>query len=178
MPATDLRRRVALLLSSAALACAGNPAPAGWLAPALEAQADRYGAWVVVAQTHGGPDVEGEFLALEYDSVFVLSMDGHLRTVPVHDGLRGRIAFYDARWGQLAVWTGVGALSTISNGLLAGVTFPLWILGGSLATGGQSRAPLRVVDSPDALAPLRMYARFPAGLPQNLPRTLPPKRRY
>ncbi len=177
MLASNWRRWLASVLAGGTLACAQNPAPSGWLAPARAAQADPYGAWIVVSRPGGGPDVGGEFLAVQRDSVFVLLADGEVRTVPLDSVLHALIAFYDAQWGGLAAWVMLGSLSTISNGAFLVFTFPLWIIGGSLATAGQSRAPLRRVDRAPTWDAVRMYARFPGGLPANLPRTLPPKPR-
>jgi hypothetical protein len=177
MLASSWRRWLASVLAGGTLACAQNPAPRGWLVPAREAQADPYGAWIVVSRLGGGPDVGGEFLAVQRDSVFVLLADGEVRTVPLDSVLHARIVFYDAQWGGLAIWTTLGSLSTISNGAFLVFTFPLWVIGGSLATAGQSHAPLHRVDRAGDLGLFRMYARFPGGLPANLPRTLPPKPR-
>jgi hypothetical protein len=54
-------------------------------------------------------------------------------------------------------------------------TLPVWIIAGTLATASQSRAPLRPVHDRAGWSALGRYARFPGGLPANLPRTLPPK---
>ena len=71
-----------------------------------------------------------------------------------------------------------GALSTASHGVLAGVTFPVWVLGGSLATASQSRKPIVNYDparsDPRSLSP---YARFPQGLPDEVDRGLLTPRR-
>jgi hypothetical protein len=118
--------------------------------------------------------VSGEFLAVERDSVFVLSPDSTVRTVPLDSVRHAKVAFYDAQWNQLAVWTILGSLSTISNGIVLVLTFPLWAVGGSIATAVQSRDAVRQVDNSLTFDAVRMYARFPGGLPENLPRTLPP----
>lgn len=177
MLASSWRRSLTSVLAGGTLACAHNPAPSGWLAPAREAQADPYGAWIVVSRLAGSPDLGGEFLAVERDSVFMLLASGEVRSVPLDSVSRARMAFYNAQWGGLATWTILGSLSTISNGAFLIFTFPAWIIGGSLATAGQSRAPLRRVGPAHTWDAVRMYARFPGGLPANLPRTLPPKLR-
>ena len=175
MPATSGRRWLPLALAALLAACSHNPAPDGWLKPAREAQDDPYGAWIVISPLGDGPKLQGEFLAVEPDSVFVLSTGGDVQTIPRDSVARAQVAFYDSQWGNLAIWTTVGTLSTISNGWFLGFTFPLWTIGGSLATSSQSRAPLVWVDSTGAWDGVRMYARFPGGLPANLPRTLSPK---
>lgn len=166
-------RLVPVLLAGAA-ACAGNPAPSGWLAPAREAREDPYGAWVVLSR-EPAPQVAGELLAVERDSIYVLTPAGEVVAVSPFGVRRATVAFYDAQWGGLAAWTILGALSTASNGYFLVLTFPLWTVGGSLITGGQSRAPLRTLRRGDAWEAVRRYARFPQGLPPGLPRRLPPK---
>jgi hypothetical protein len=173
MPA---RKGLSLVLAGAALACSQNPAPSGWLAPPRAAQADPYGAWIVV-WSPTWVEWSGEFLAMDGDSVFLLSPDSVVRGFPISGIREAQLAFYDGQWGTLAGWTIVGAVSTISNGGFLIFTFPLWTIGGSLITGGQSRAPLRRVRSAGDWRDARMFARFPAGLPPDLPRTLPPKQR-
>jgi hypothetical protein len=171
-------RSLALALVWGVAACSQNPAPAGWLAPPRQAQSDPYGAWIVVWQP-APPDLrgevlaaQGEFLAVDRDSVYVLSPDSVVRAVPVGTIHSARIAFYDAQSAGLGIWTGVGSVSTISNGGFLVLTLPLWVIGGSLITGGQSRAPLRDVQAGDSWDVLRRYARFPQGLPEGLPRRL------
>jgi hypothetical protein len=154
--------------------CAGNPAPGGWLWPAQESQADPYGAWIVIS-TAGEPPLSGEFLAAESDSIFVLTSDGAVRSVPFDNVLQAQIASYDAQWGRLAWWTALGSISTISHGFSLVFTFPIWVIAGSIAANAQSRAPLLELDDAEDWDLARTYARFPAGLPANLPRTLPRK---
>jgi hypothetical protein len=58
-------------------------------------------------------------------------------------------------------------VSTISNGYLLGITAPLWIITGIVASSNESRAPLRGVP-PLVWADLAAYARFPQGLPPGI----------
>jgi hypothetical protein len=174
MRASSRQRWSALMLAASTMACAQNPAPVGWLAPAMAAQNDPYGAWIVVTTSDGG-GASGEFLAVERDSVFVLSLDSTVRAVPRATVRHAQIAFYQSQWSQLVLWTALGSLSTISNGLLLVFTFPTWVIGGTIAGASESRAPLREVTRPEDWDTVRMYARFPAGLPENLPRRIRPK---
>lgn len=175
MPASSWQRWFVSALACVALGCVRSPAPEGWLGPARQAQADPYGAWIVISRIGGVPVDSGEFLAVERDSVFVLSSNREVRAVPRDSVIHAQIWFYDAQWGQLAAWTALGSLSSISNGVFGLLTLPAWIIGGSVATASQSRAPLRQVNRPSDWDAVRMYSRFPAGLPPNLPRVLPPR---
>lgn len=186
MSATDRRHWLASALLAATFGCAQNPAPGGWLEPAREAVDDPYGAWIAVSEE--GRGVAGEFLAIDRDSVFVLLPSGSVHAVSLDRVTGAQLAYYDAQPGALAIWTTVGSWSTISNGILLIFTLPTWIIGGSVATGSQSRAPLVSLDHEETAESgadswaerwnaVRKYARFPGGLPPDLPRTLPTKRR-
>lgn len=170
MRASSYRRWSVVAVAFCSLACATNPAPRGWLAPAQEAQADPYGAWIVVSQSGGSSS--GEFLAVDRDSVFILAMNSQVVAVSRTRVVQADVWFYDAKWGGLAGWTALGAVSTISNGYLLILTLPAWTIGGTIATAAHSRAPRRRVVRPDGWEVVRQHARFPAGLPPGLPRTL------
>jgi hypothetical protein len=174
MRASRWRRRASLILVAATAACAKNPAPIGWLSPAVAAQNDPYGAWIVVT-TSDTSGTSGEFLAVDNDSVFVLSLDSTVRAVPRASVREARIAFYQAQLGTVILWSALGTLSTLSNGVLLVFTAPTWIIGGTVASASESRAPLRTVARPEDWEGVRGYARFPMGMPPNLPRRLPTK---
>jgi hypothetical protein len=175
-PACRWMRSFAVALAGISTACTRNPAPSGWLAPPHEAQSDPYGAWIVVTREDTS-DVGGELLAVERDSLFVLTSDSAVNAFATDRLLRATVAYYDSEWGRLATWTALGSLGTISNGFVLILTLPISAIGGSVATAAQSRAPIRRVERGGNWEDLRMFARFPAGLPANLPRTLAPKPR-
>jgi hypothetical protein len=110
--------------------------------------------------------VAGELLAVAPDTLWVLATGGPL-AVARAGVTRATLAGWDAATHTLTVWTALGALSTISNGAFLVFTAPAWLIGGSLATGAQSRRPLVRVP-PATWEDLRLYARFPAGLPPGL----------
>lgn len=176
MLATDCRRALVMALACSALACAHNPAPHNWLGPAEAEEADPYGAWIVISRIGGDTsDVSGEFLGVDRDSVFVLTQDSLVRAVPTDSVRTAQIAFYDSQYGEVVAWSLLGSLSTLSNGAYLLFTFPMWAIDGMIASTNQSLAPIREVDDAAGWDAVRMYARFPGGIPDNLPRTLPPK---
>jgi hypothetical protein len=150
-------------------ACANNPAPGGWLPKAQEVPEDPYGAWVQLRKIDR-TELGGEFIAIHGDTLFVLSASSGL--VAVHRGQmdQARLAYYSSNWGVMAVWTTFGSLATISNGAFLVITLPLWLIAGPIATGAESRAPLEGVRHWDQWRELRMYARFPQGIPDGLDR--------
>ncbi len=166
-----------LALATTLAACASNPAPRRWLAPAREAQSDPYGAWIVLRGGQKTVLTSGELLAVEDDSVFVLDANGRVAAVARAAVPSATIAFYDGQFGRTAAWAGVGALSSISHGFGLILSGPIWILSGSLAARADSRAPLITVKEPAQWVGARAYARFPGGLPAGLPRVLPVKPR-
>ncbi len=154
-------------------ACASNPAPRGWLAPATEATKDPYGAWVSIEHQAASKQVAlgGELIAVGRDSVFVLTPDGRFHAIAQADALRATVAYYDSQYGDLSKWTIAGSLSTVSHGFLLLASFPFWNLVGWTTTGAQSRAPLAHVREPrHAWSEVARYARFPQGLPAEMNR--------
>lgn len=165
MFAGSLARSVSLVAAAGCAACAGNSAPRGWLPKAEEAQVVAYGGWIeLTCEENGGRRrSQGELIAVTADSVWVLEERGGvvMATAAVRTG---KLTAYAAQTGNAATWTVVGTLATISNGAFLIFTAPMWIIGGTLVTGNESRAPERSHPSLtwEGLAP---YARFPQGMP-------------
>jgi hypothetical protein len=176
----SVERRTRLAVAGACLAaavagCARSPAPAGAVPWPAGAEADPYGAWIQVERQGGGGVVAGELLAVDPDTVFVLTWDGAVRGVPLDSVREATIAWYRGHATDLAAWTVVGTISTISNGVFLLLTAPMWLIAGSAATAAESRAPLVRVPTRADWTTARMYARYPAGLPPDLPRRLAPR---
>ena len=184
--------RVGLAVATFALlaACASNPAPSGWLPPAGIAATEANGGWITVdtaaqdqrgwfaASSASSRTVAGELIAVHTDSVFVLA-DSTLVSLPRAQVRRATLFAYESGWGALAAWGFIGTLSTASNGWYAVLTAPTWIITSSIAAGIRSRAPMVSLTDQGGWDGLRMYARFPQGLPGGLDRASlrpPPKR--
>ena len=152
-----------LLLSSA---CFHTTAPKGWLPTATEAQRDAYGGWIKLDYTVSGNRLalHGELIAAAPDSVHVLTSEGMV-AVPTATVISGTLTTYDANYGGLRLWAIFGGVSTLSHGIGLVFTMPLWAIAGSVATASASKAP-RVESTNPTL--LRMYARFPQGIPPGL----------
>jgi len=151
-------------LGLALVACAGNTAPAGFLVPPRLAQTEAYGGWVELLVT-GGARVDGELIAVTADSVWVLGTASVV--VPVASVRQGKLTTVQSEVGNVAGATGLGVVSTISNGILLVFTMPLWIIVGTAAGSSQSYAPERRVP-PLHWAELNGFARFPQGLPDGV----------
>lgn len=152
-----------------AAACAGNPAPEGFLPSPAHAVNDVYGGWIEVTVTAGRHDstIAGELIAARADTVWVLPDSGPVVAVPTSTVKAGRVARYTSEAGAVAGFTALGVVSTISNGYLLGITAPLWIITGIVASSNESYAPLRGVP-PLQWTDLAAYARFPQGLPPGI----------
>ena len=147
-------------------ACFQTSAPKGWLPTAEEAQRDAYGAWIKLEFSMGAErnTVHGELIAAASDSVHVLTSDS-LVVVSSASVTGGTLTAYDSQHGALRLWTILGGVSTLTHGFVLVLTAPVWAIAGSAATASASKAP-RVESTDPSL--LRMYARFPQGLPREL----------
>ena len=172
-----------LLIVLAAGGCASTGAPDGWLSPAAEAPTDPYGAWVTVEFVRSQEEgfLLGEFLAVDSDTLYVLTAYGPaenpVSAVPLTMVKKAKIAHFDPQTGQAIGWVTAGSISTLSHGLGAAFTFPMWVILGSAMAGSHSRTPLE--NYPDlSWNELKTYARFPQGPPPDLHRLgLRPKSR-
>lgn len=168
------RRRTALptacLLATFAAGCAHNPAPRGWLSRPEVAASEAFGAWLEIQADSARHELryEGEFIGAQADSIYLLGDEG-FEGVSRARILRARLIAYDARAGELAGWTFLGTVGTLSHGVGLIFTAPTWILVGSLASSAQSRNPMVRVP-PNPWKEATKYARFPQGLPENLDR--------
>lgn len=166
-----MRAASALIAVAFVLACQANPAPREWLPTPAQTPEWTHGGWIQLemkapnARTPGG-SWGGELLAVSTDSLWVLTEQGANR-VAVADVTRATLVGWDPETYLLTLWTIVGTLSTISNGAFLLFTAPAWAIGGSLATAAQSRRPL-VRTEREGWPALRLYARFPQGLPPGL----------
>jgi len=168
------RKTIVAIVAVAALAilgaCASTTAPPNWLPDASETQTLGFGSWISLAFA---PDsqrlpVEGEFIAVEQDTVFVLTIRG-LTGIHQADISAAELTNYQPNAGWLAVWTLLGALSTPSHGYFLVLSAPLWIITGSVSTAAQSHAPQKRFPR-RSWVELRPYARFPQGLPPGIDR--------
>ena len=153
---------VALLLAG----CVGTGAPRGWLSTAAEAQKESKGAWIKIEYFSGASKsvVRGEFIAVNTETVYVDTLTG-LVAISLSDIIKARLATYDSRHGNLAVWTLLGTLSTASHGYVLILSAPVWIIGGSIAAATQSHKPIESFPDSD-WNELKKFARFPHGLPE------------
>ena len=158
---------MSLGVAVACTACASNTAPKGWLPKPIEAQAAAYGGWIELTYAESEErHTDGELIAVSAESVWVLSGSQGL-VIPTATVKKGKLTAYAAQKNGLTAWMLLGTLSTISNGGFLIFTAPMWLIGGSLAVGGESRAPERK-SPPLTWVELAPFARFPQGLPEGI----------
>jgi len=161
--------------------CVANPAPARWLPTPYVGANDPWGAFITVTLTatsaNDTGEVQGEFLAVDRDTVFVLLGDSVVRRISHRDIAKAQIAWFDSDWELQAWWTALGAISTLTHGFGVILTMPIWGLTAWGVVPAESRAPLVDVNRVGWEA-VKQYARYPAAAPGDLPDRLPPKPPY
>jgi hypothetical protein len=159
-----------IVLFLLSMGCARPDVPQG-LTPASEALRQASGAQVFVRT--GSSIVRGELLSVETDTLFLI--DGNILVALCKDQVVEAKAFlqeYPLTSGDVAAWTVVGTLSTLSNGMGLIITAPLWLITaavtGTLAASSANNGDFRYPE--DSWGGLRKFARFPQGFPPGIPR--------
>jgi hypothetical protein len=115
---------------------------------------------VVSVRTRRG-EITGELLAVGPSELILLAKnDGQI--VPFSEVRDVDITLYPSRATAMAVWTGVGAASTVTHGVWALISMPVWLISG-IRVSAADRENVRVEGV--RLDQLYQYARFPQGLP-------------
>jgi hypothetical protein len=123
---------------------------------------------VRVRRAGDGEALEGELLAVDAAAIHLSNGyqgPGQVISVPIRqvEAVEVRDVFASGALG-LAIWTGLGALSTLSHGLALVLTAPVWLLIGiPVSIGAAVGNDLAV--RPAEIPALYQFARFPAGLP-------------
>ncbi len=157
--------------------CASTTAPQGWLPRPSVAQHEGFGGWISVGYRTGDlkRTIQGELIAIDLNQVFILTVEA-LTSISTDSIYDMKLTAYNAEHGQLAGWTCLGILSTISHGAFLVLSAPAWIIGGSCVTGTRSHEP-QITYPEKSLEAFRAYARFPQGLPEDIDRqSLKPKK--
>lgn len=150
--------------------CFTSNAPKYWLPRIDQVQQNALGAWIELRERDPMRDqqIEGEFLSVENNSVYVLTMSG-MRAIYIPSIDDAKIFLWDYHSGN-AIWTLLGTLSTLTHGFWLLITAPVWIITGSIVSINESRAPTYSYPQYH-WDELKQYARFPQGLPKQLDRS-------
>lgn len=149
--------------------CATSTAPNGWLRSPSAEHRDSFGGWCDVTFTGGRGHLGGELIAVGSDSLYVLGAD-QLRAVARSSIEKATLMIYAAPMRPIAAWSALGFLSSVLHGYGFLISGPVWIVVGTATTSAVSRQPQLRYPSDDSWKDLGEYARFPAGLPEELDR--------
>ena len=147
--------------------CAKNTAPYGFLKTPKEQLQNPYGGWAEV-RTKGGVKIDGELLALDVNKLFLLKNDNVGITIQKDSINSVVLTGYDTRKSPVSGMVFGGMLLTLSHGLGAIFSFPLYTGLGSAAAGSHSYSSRIKVETGKNWNQLNTYARFPQGKPDSL----------
>lgn len=157
---------VLLMLDS----CASVKAPKGSVPQREGLYEDAFGGWIQLNVTDENSTVkyQGEFICVDRDSIYLLTRNNDLVHLAKEEVGTARLIFYNTETGKYAGWTTFGAISTASHGGFLTFTLPMWLIGGSSTTTGESRRENYLNYPPYTFEQLGKYSRFPQGLPAGL----------
>jgi hypothetical protein len=164
----SLRLAVELAAVGALSACASNSALPGFLPSPEMAGAETYGGWIEVELDTAVSvplQLAGELLAVTQDSIWLATSVNQGYVVARRAIAKGKVTWYDAQRGGLALATVGGTLSTVSNGAFLLLTAPAWILTGTIGAAAYSNAPQLGLEPDSGERQLRAFARYPLGMP-------------
>jgi hypothetical protein len=127
--------------------------------------------------------VYGELIAVHDDSIFVL--DDGLRAAQRVNVYTVILTTFFPQNSTTSAWGVLGSLSSLSHGVGAVISLPLWIIFSSASSSSVSREPQEIYtrggDTTSRYGvtweDLAKFARFPQGIPESLDRTqLEPKK--
>lgn len=173
---------IALVLFTLLIGCASTKAPSGWHESPTDVDFHAWGAWlqlkVIPDKATSINDYEdkyvrddlkiggGEFISFQDSLVYLLNND-KLVKIPFQRIYRAEIEISDNKKTWLALWSLLGFASTMSHGWFLGISAPVWLIWGSVATVGESNRNRFITDEQDYKwwVKSRKFARFPQGLP-------------
>lgn len=147
--------------------CSTVKAPRGSV-PKREAMAtDAYGGWITLSLINNENAVEGEFIAVNSDSLHVMVRD-KVQSFATTEISSARVVLFNTDIGRYATWTILGSLATLSNGGLLIFTFPMWLITG-IVTGSAESNRINFYDYPTSdWSELNKFTRFPQGIPDEV----------
>ena len=174
--------------------CASTTAPSGWLPYAEETTYDSRGGWIDLRlkdgkgignslissfnNDNGNIMISGELIAIHEDTSFILMYDEYqkptLTLVINHDIVAAKLGKYDYDGDDLTLHTVYGTGSAVTHGWWGILSAPIWIITGIAANRKFSKSSIITYHSRShgSLADLRIYARFPKGIPKSLNRKM------
>ena len=162
---------LAVLLATVTGCAASSQAPRGFVTDRAGEPFDVRGAWVR-AEVAGLGVLQGELLALDADSLWVLTQADSLAAVARPRVGAVRVEAYTTKGIETAGWPLVGALSAVTHGYLLVFTAPFaWGIAGIETARVHSGQGVVRTELQEEIDGLGRYARFPQGLPAGLDRS-------
>jgi hypothetical protein len=164
---------VATLLAAASVICGCAPvhAPRAMHPPVERLERFVYGGWAELDVRQNGSrwTLRGELIAVDSGSVVIMVGDS-ARRIEMSEIDYASVDLHDRDGGDIAAWTALGALSTLSHGWFLVFTAPMWLVGGTASAVAAGNSGFESENVPRARwwrerAP---YARFPQGTPPGL----------
>jgi hypothetical protein len=148
-------------------ACAMTPIPSDKRVSREQAVTSGKGAYALLTFSDRAT-IAGELIAATHNSVWILTSEQSVLAVyPVSALESVALGVHDNNARMFGLWTTLGAVSTISHGVLLVFTLPIWLTAGISTTSLESRRGIMEY-SPAAFETMNMYARFPQGLPPGI----------
>lgn len=151
--------------------CAASYAPDNWLPDTQDVPQNIYGGWITVITEPDSSNREeqwmqysGEFISYDESNIYLLY--DSLYQIP-KENINNSTLELDAKSSTgYGMWVLLGSVSTISHGLYAGITLPLWLIFGIPSAVGESARDRYETDEPreEYWDNIKMFARFPQGV--------------
>lgn len=150
--------------------CATSYAPDNYLPAPEEVPQNVYGGWltlIVAADTLENEkwlEYSGEFISS--DESFVCLLYDSLYQIPHSIITSSTLELTTNNSTGYGIWVTLGVVSTLSNGVYAAITAPLWLLAGIPAVVGESVRDRYEAENPSVKYwnEVRKFSRFPQGI--------------
>lgn len=166
-------RRSLLSLVPLLAGCLTTPGPQLLHPRPEEAGKTIHGAWLMLHVVGRKDSVlaDGELLAASAESLWVLTSAG-VTAIPTQRIGGGQLVRYEPEVGEVWTFAALGAVSTLSHGLVLILSAPLWGLSGLGAASAQYDNGVVTMTPQTNFADLRAWARFPQGIPPGVDRAV------
>lgn len=153
-------------------------APLDYQRDASDTTRDPRGSWVVMDGANGERR-QGELLAIHSDSLFIAGFK-RFESFARSDVQALRVEAWNSNWMPYGAWAGGGLLSAFSHGFLSFASGPVWLTTFATVSATASGAGYTSI-RPDGPLTYNLaarwntatdYARFPAGLPHGVDRSM------
>jgi hypothetical protein len=169
--------------------CRMMNAPEGWLQDRDEFMKFGYGGWLTVYTVADSirsyfatsdndlsdypfliKEISGEFICIKDSSVFILTLGDSVIAIPFRYAAAASLELTNNKGGLVGGLAFIGTLSTISNGFIAILTAPMWIIGGVATSFNESNRDVYEEDFPKIKwwQNVSKFSRFPEGIPRGL----------